>query len=57
MATGKIGGILANDRYPVEFPMNNLTITQRTGTYLRKFESSDADPEGCASQNAWVNES
>ena len=58
MAPGKVGGILANDRYPVEFPMNNLTITQRTGgTYLRKFESSDTDPEGCASQNARVNDS
>ena len=38
MAPGKVGGILATDRCPVEFLMSNLTITQRMGgTYLRKF--------------------
>lgn len=94
MAPGKVGGILANDRYPLEFLMSNLTITQRMGgAYLRKFgkgekarctwmaagtsplarferltclttpcassvdKSLDADPEGCASQNARVNDS
>jgi GDP-L-fucose synthase len=28
LAAGKVGGILANDRYPVDFLMNNLSIAQ-----------------------------
>ncbi len=30
LAAAKVGGILANDRYPVEFLMNNLAIAQNT---------------------------